>query len=145
MAKTRKKIDGEAAAELENPPSPPPPSGEGEAECMLAGWEERVRSPVPVVVENPLRRPEGIAVDHDGNLWVADYGHDRLAKLSADGHLLLTIGTRGSSAGEFVGPKGVAVDPSSGKIYVADTGNARVQRDFPFVRARRTYGSITGR
>ena len=29
-----------------------------------------------------LRRPEGIVVDRDGNLWVADYGRDRVVKLA---------------------------------------------------------------
>jgi len=41
--------------------------------------------------------------------------------------VLLAIG----GAGEFAGPKGVAIDPASGRIYVADTGNARVQRLAP--------------
>lgn len=81
--------------------------------------------------EAQLRRPEGIVTDRDGNLWVADYGHDRVVKLSPEGHLLLSSGNRGSAPGEFLGPKGVAIDPSSGRVYVADTGNARVQRLAP--------------
>jgi DNA-binding beta-propeller fold protein YncE len=78
-----------------------------------------------------LRRPEGIALDHDGNIWVADYGRDRVVKLSPDGRLVVSWGSRGSGAGEFVGPKGVSIDPTSGRIYVADTGNSRVQRIAP--------------
>jgi sugar lactone lactonase YvrE len=78
-----------------------------------------------------LQRPEGIALDRDGNIWVADYGHDRVVKLSSDGKLLQALGGHGASSGEFVGPKGVAVDPVSGRLYVADTGNARVQRLAP--------------
>jgi sugar lactone lactonase YvrE len=85
-------------------------------------------SPVP---DAQLRRPEGIALDRDGNVWVADYGRDRVVKLSPDGRLLQTIGSRGSAAGEFVGPKGIAVDPSTGRLYIADTGNARIQRLAP--------------
>ena len=45
--------------------------------------------------------------------------------------LLSSLGNRGSGLGEFVGPKGVAIDPSSGRLYVADTGNGRVQRLAP--------------
>jgi DNA-binding beta-propeller fold protein YncE len=78
-----------------------------------------------------LNRPEGLALDRDGNLWVADYGRDRVVKLAPDGHALLSWGSRGSAPGEFVGPKGVALDPTSGRLYVADTGNARVQRLAP--------------
>ena len=84
-----------------------------------------------VVDANQLRRPEGIVVDRDGDVWVADYGHDRVVKLAADGRLLLSWGNRGSAPGEFLGPKGVAIDPSTGRVYVADTGNARVQRLAP--------------
>lgn len=81
--------------------------------------------------DGQLRRPEGIVVDRDGDVWVADYGHDRVVKLTADGHFLLSWGNRGSAPGEFLGPKGIAIDPTSGRIYVADTGNARVQRLAP--------------
>jgi DNA-binding beta-propeller fold protein YncE len=70
-------------------------------------------------------------VDRDGNVWVADYGHDRVVKLSPDGRLLQSWGSRGSGPGEFVGPKGVSIDPSTGHLYVADTGNGRIQRLAP--------------
>lgn len=86
-----------------------------------------VPSTTPVVADVQLRRPEGLAIDKDGSLWVADYGHDRVAKLSPDGHVLLSVGNRGSGVGEFVGPKGIALD-AAGRVYVADTGNGRVQR-----------------
>jgi DNA-binding beta-propeller fold protein YncE len=62
---------------------------------------------------------------------VADYGRDRVVKLAPDGHVLLAWGSHGSGPGEFLGPKGVAIDPSSGRLYVADTGNGRIQRLAP--------------
>ena len=68
-----------------------------------------------VVVDNPLRRPEGVALDREGGLWIADYGHDRIVKLGLDGRVTVAAGARGSGAGEFLGPKGIAVDPSSGR------------------------------
>jgi DNA-binding beta-propeller fold protein YncE len=54
-----------------------------------------------------------------------------VVKFAPDGRALLSLGSSGSGPGEFVGPKGVAVDPNSGRLYVADTGNARVQRLSP--------------
>ena len=45
--------------------------------------------------------------------------------------MTVRCGAHGSGAGEFLGPKGIAVDPSSGRLYVADTGNGRVQRLSP--------------
>jgi DNA-binding beta-propeller fold protein YncE len=89
-------------------------------------------TPVPTaLIERLLRRPEGIALDRDGGLWVADYGHDRIVKVNPEGRVIVAFGSHGSDAGEFLGPKGVAVDPSSGRLYVADTGNGRVQRMSP--------------
>jgi len=38
------------------------------------------------------------------------------------------FGTQGSAAGAFVTPVGVAVDQTTGDVYVADSGNARVQK-----------------
>jgi DNA-binding beta-propeller fold protein YncE len=81
-------------------------------------------TPVPVasLPDGQLRRPEGLALDRDGNLWVADYGRDRVVKLSTtDGHVISVVSG-------FSGPKSVAVDPSSGRLLVADTGNARIER-----------------
>src|SRR5262249_14565021 len=39
-----------------------------------------------------------------------------------------TSGTAGSGAGQFQTPIGMAVDQRGGKVYVADSGNARIQR-----------------
>src|SRR5262249_5650967 len=39
-----------------------------------------------------------------------------------------SFGSQGSAAGEFQSPVGVAVDQASGDVYVADNGNARVQK-----------------
>ena len=37
-----------------------------------------------------------------------------------------TFGSSGSGAGQMVSPQGVAVQPASGNVYVADTGNDRI-------------------
>lgn len=39
---------------------------------------------------------------------------------------LFTFGTAGADTGEFSQPQGIAIDPD-GKVYVADTGNNRIQ------------------
>src|SRR5262249_11267024 len=41
---------------------------------------------------------------------------------------LSSFGSTGSGAGQFQGPVGVAVDQATGNVYVADSGNARVQK-----------------
>jgi DNA-binding beta-propeller fold protein YncE len=93
-----------------------------------AGAPQPTADPPAAPPDAQLLRPEGLAVDRAGNVYVADYGRDRVAKFSPDGQLVTAWGTRGAAPGEFVGPKGVAVDRRSGPVYVADTGNGRVQR-----------------
>ena len=80
-------------------------------------------------------QPKSVAVSKQGDLWVADTFSDRVQKLSASGAFLAsysrvsTFGpTTGGGPGEFRNPYSVAVDPVSGHLFVADTGNDRVQR-----------------
>ena len=73
-----------------------------------------------------LRDPRGIAMDADGNFWVADTENDRLQKCGTEGDLLQVMGKAGSGEGEFHSPSAVAVSPK-GNIVVADTDNRRIQ------------------
>lgn len=79
--------------------------------------------------------PRSVAVANDGSLWVADTFSDRIQKLSASGAPLASYGrvstfgpAEGGGLGQFRNPYGVAVDRATGHVYVADTGNNRVQR-----------------
>src|SRR5829696_5523679 len=74
-------------------------------------------------------QPKSVAVGKDGALWVADTFSDRVQKLSASGAFVAsysrvsTFGpASGGGAGEFRNPYGVAIDPVSGHLFVADTG-----------------------
>ncbi|KAI6661724.1 NHL repeat containing protein [Oopsacas minuta] len=40
---------------------------------------------------------------------------------------IVAVGKKGSAPGEFNGSRGVAIEPESGHIYVADVGNSRIQ------------------
>ena len=80
-------------------------------------------------------QPKSVVTGKDGALWVADTFSDRVQKLTAAGEFVASysrVGTfgpaPGGGAGEFRNPYGVAVDLASGAVYVADTGNDRIQR-----------------
>jgi sugar lactone lactonase YvrE len=83
-----------------------------------------------------LNAPEGIAIDSQGNLFFADTQNDVIREISAATGVITTVAgnhTAGSAgdggaatAAELNQPYGVAVD-SSGNIFIADTGNARIR------------------
>jgi DNA-binding beta-propeller fold protein YncE len=64
----------------------------------------------------------------DDELFVVEAGGARVQRLDAAGNSEQTWGRRGTRAGEFVKPTGVAVSQSSGDVYVMDLGNRRVQQ-----------------
>jgi sugar lactone lactonase YvrE len=80
--------------------------------------------------------PSGVAVDGDGNLYIAEQGFSRIRKVSPDG-IITTIagtGTNGyngdnilSTAAQLNNPQEVAVD-AIGNVYIADLGNRRVRK-----------------
>ncbi len=76
--------------------------------------------------------PWGVAVDAEGYVYVADTWNHRVQKFDAQGEFVLSWGTLGQSLdgielpGAFYGPRGIAVGPE-GNLYVADTGNKRIQ------------------
>lgn len=78
--------------------------------------------------------PSGIAIDAQGNLYVADTGNNAVRKVAPDGTVstLAGGGAPGRADGKgkearFNGPVGVAVD-KDGVVYVADTYNDAIRR-----------------
>lgn len=74
-----------------------------------------------------LRSPAGIAVDAAGRIYVTEIGNDRVQVFDAMGVPLGAWGQKGGGPGEFANLHGIAVDSRSGLVFVADTGNHRVQ------------------
>jgi sugar lactone lactonase YvrE len=71
-------------------------------------------------------KPTGVAVDKEGNLYVADTLNNRIEVFDADGVFIRTWGKNGDGPGYFARPKGVTID-SDGHVWVADGMQDRVQ------------------
>ena len=69
--------------------------------------------------------PRGMAVDRAGNVLVTEQEGDRVLVFSPTWSLLYVAGGFGGGARTFEDPEGVAA--SSERIFVADSGNGRVQ------------------
>jgi DNA-binding beta-propeller fold protein YncE len=74
-----------------------------------------------------FERPTDVAWDAAGNIYVADgYSNARVAKFDKDGKFIKSWGSRGTGQGQFNTLLGIAVD-KQGNVYVADSGNKRIQ------------------
>lgn len=90
------------------------------------------------VADEPMGSPYGVGVDPQGNIWVAD--EDRFHIVAPDGTIRETWGAAGSGDGEFtflsrnttiIRDYGDVAFDVDGNIYVADTGNSRIQKFAP--------------
>jgi uncharacterized protein (TIGR03437 family) len=86
-----------------------------------------------------LDTPSGLAIDIDGNLYVAETGNHVIRRIATDGTITTLVGTanRGftgdggiASAASLDSPRSIAVD-KNGVLYIADTGNHRIRRVSP--------------
>jgi sugar lactone lactonase YvrE len=82
--------------------------------------------------------PMGVAVDTDGNVYVADHNNHAIRKVTPGGEVTTLAGALGVSgnaegvgaAARFNAPEGLAVD-AAGNVYVADTWNAAIRKVTP--------------
>ncbi len=92
--------------------------------------------------------PEGVTVDANGNVFVADTSNGKIRKISPTG-VVTTFAGSGSggsvdgtgTAASFNGPTGVAVD-SSGSVFVADRGNHKIRKITPAGVVNSLAGSV---
>jgi sugar lactone lactonase YvrE len=102
------------------------------------GWADGVG------IDARFSRPEGVATDKAGNVYIADSVNYTVRKITPDRVVstlagqALAIGTndgpglvaRFGGAPSFAGPNGIAVD-SAGNVFVSDTGNKTIRKITP--------------
>ena len=71
-------------------------------------------------------QPSDIALDQKGNIYLVDGVKNRIVVVDENGRWKFEFGTEGSGKGQFNLPVGIDV-AESGRIFVADTGNHRIQ------------------
>lgn len=73
-------------------------------------------------------KPEGLALDGNGNLYVADTGNARIQMISPEGSFSGHWGVYGTGGGQFVRPVALTVSPDSRHLYVVDYDLHRIQK-----------------
>src|SRR5918999_1729581 len=97
-------------------------------------------------MKGKLSSPEGIALDQEGNVYVADTENSRIQVFSNNGTFISTIGKYGTRNGTLTFPEGIALD-QEGNVYVADTENSRIQvfsNNGTFISTIGKYGTRNG-
>lgn len=94
-----------------------------------------------------FKRPMSVALDSSGDEWVADKENQRVEELSSSGAFMKALGwgvsngeskyeictsgcragISGPGAGQFANPWGVAINQSTGNVYVGDSEGNRIE------------------
>jgi sugar lactone lactonase YvrE len=84
-----------------------------------------------------FRRPQGLLIDSQERIWVADACNHRIQVFNTEGELLFCWGKQGDALGELYYPYNMVMD-AEGHLYVCEYGNHRIQK---FTQDGKSLGS----
>ncbi len=117
------------------------PAGEWTIETVAGGGDLGELGDGGPAVYADIRKPQGVALDAAGNLYITDSGNHLIRKVDAagvistiagDGRRERGVGAFGGDGGaataaQFNWPEGLALD-AAGNLYIADAGNHRIRK-----------------
>lgn len=74
-----------------------------------------------------LSKPTSIATIGE-RLYTTNYSSDKIQEFTTAGELVTEWGSAGSGEQQFSNPYGIAIDPTSEDVYIADCGNNRIEQ-----------------
>ena len=111
-----------------------------------SGQQQYVKDGTPALQAN-LSFLTGLAVDAQGNVWIADSGNARVFIVASSTNLISTVagtsanGDGGPALGAVVSPLGLAID-SQGDLYFYDRGIRRVDHTTGFISTVIPYSAL---
>ena len=99
---------------------------EGQTTNYVSKFYPSVNGDIGMLEIEKFTRPEGVALDPSGNLFVVDAAKDSLYIFNTRGVEQFSFGGTGSGEKQFSEPSGVSFYDKT--VYVADAGNNRVVR-----------------
>jgi|GEM_PF-912844 len=99
--------------------------GVSNGEAKLEICEKECKAGLPGSGAGQLNDVAGVTVDSSGNVWVADFGNNRVEEFNEKGEFLSKFGAAGKGPEQLEGPLNIAL--SGGSLYITDFRNNRIQ------------------